>query len=132
MTTTRSYVWTLKPREDEHLEDLSRRAHKVLAWACDGDKRVECQGVHGEAMGIVQIRFAVTGRDMWATGQISQDIINVVTMRLRNPADLDLSKEKPPVHRSRGYKHGRAKRINHAYGAGERATDLSRNLPENP
>lgn len=129
MTTTRAYRWTLTPREGEHLDELSRRARKVLAWACDGDRRVSCQGVDGEAVGIVQISFSVTGRDMWATGQISQDIINVVTMRLRNPADLDLNKENPPVHRSRGYAHGRGRRVNQTYGAGDRATDLTRNLP---
>lgn len=132
MTTTRAYRWSLVPREGEELSELARRARKVLAWACDGDKRVTCQGVDGEMLGLVQISFSVTGRDGWAAGQISQDIINTITLRLRNPAELDLDKERPPVHGNRGYRHGRSRRVNRAYGTGERALDLSRLLVEEP
>lgn len=127
MPTTRAYQWTLTPAaESETVDELSRRARKVLAWACDGDDRISCKGVGGEGLGMVQISFSVTARDQWATGQISQDLINTITLRLRNPAELDLVKERPPTHRSRGYGHGRSRRINAAYGAGERAFDSSR------
>lgn len=126
MTTTKSYVWTLHPFRDEELADLARRARKVLAWACDGDDRITCMGVDGESLGMVQIRFSVTGRDRWWTGQLSQDLINTITMKLQNPADLDLQWERPPTHGNRGYQHGRSRRINHAYGAGERAFDPAR------
>jgi hypothetical protein len=125
VTTTRTYSWTLKPPE-EQLDDFSRRARKVLAWACEGDTRISCQGVTGEAFGVVEISFAVTGRDLWATGQISQDLINTVTMRLKNPADIDFTRERPPVHGNRGYGYGRKRRINETYGAGERAFDPTR------
>lgn len=126
MTTTKSYVWTLHPFKEEELSDLARRARKVLAWACDGDDRITCMGVDGEALGMVQIKFSVTGRDRWWTGQLSQDLINTITMRLQNPADLDLKWERPPTHGNRGYQHGRSRRINHSYGSGERAFDPTR------
>lgn len=120
-------MWTLRAVEGgETIEELARRARKVLSWACDGDDRITCKGVEGEALGMVQIKFSVTGRDQWWTGQLSQDLINLITMRLRNPADLDLSKERPPTHGNRGYQHGRSRRINHSYGAGDRAFDAAR------
>lgn len=131
MTVTKSYSWTLKP-PPEQLDDFSRRARKVLAWACEGDTRITCHGVTGEAFGVVEISFTVVGRDLWGTGQISQDLINTVTMRLKNPADIDFTVERPPVHGNRGYGHGRAKRINETYGAGERAFDPTRLIVPDP
>ena len=116
MTVTRDYVWRLKPGEDEDLADLSRRARKVLAWACEGDKRLTCKGVTGEALGFVEIGFTVVGRDLWAAGQIGQDIINLATHRLLHPARATVAMEPMATHDHRGYAHGRTKRVNRPRG----------------
>lgn len=112
MTVTRDYVWRLTPQNNEDLADLSRRAHKVLAWACEGEKRLTCKGITGEALGFVELTFTVVGRDLWGAGQISQDLINHVTWRLRNPASVIMTSDPQPPHENRGYAHGRTKRVN--------------------
>lgn len=112
MTVTRDYVWRLVPTEGEDLADLSRRAHKVLAWACEGEKRLTCKGITGEPLGMVELTFQVVGRDLWAAGQISQDLINHVTWRLKNPAKVTVMSEPRAPHQNRGYAHGRTKRVN--------------------
>lgn len=116
MTVTRDYVWRLRPGEDEDLAELSRRARKVLAWACEGDNRLTCQGVTGEALGFVEIGFRVVGRDLWAAGQIGQDIINLATRRLIRPAHATVAMEPLGPHDHRGYAHGRTKRVNRPRG----------------
>jgi len=112
MTVTRDYVWRLTPSESEDLADLSRRAHKVLAWACEGEKRLTCKGITGEALGFVELNFQVVGRDLWAAGQISQDLVNHVTWRLANPAEVVTWSEPQGPHQNRGYAHGRTRRVN--------------------
>ena len=112
MTVTRDYTWRLTPESDEDLADLSRRAHKVLAWACEGEKRLTCKGITGEALGVVELAFTIVGRDLWAAGQISQDLINHVTWRLKNPAQVTMTSLGQAPHEHRGYAHGRQKRVN--------------------
>lgn len=112
MTVFRAYRWRLTPKTGEQVEDLARRARKALAWACDGDKRISCMGVSGEAFGVVDIEFTVHARDLWWCGQLGQDIINIVTKRLTDPAAVDIHSEHLPTHTHRGYAHGRTRRIN--------------------
>lgn len=116
MTVTRNYIWRLTPREDEDLAELGRRARGVLGWACEGDKRLECQGVSGEAFGFVEIGFQVKGRDLWDAGQIGQNIIDLATRRLRNPAIASVLVAPLSPHDHRGYEHGRTQRVNRPRG----------------
>lgn len=112
MTVTKTYRWRLTPRAEEAVEDLARRARKVLGWACDGDPRITCKGVTGEPFGFIDISFKITGRDLWWTGQLGQDIINLVTKRLLDPAAVDIDIEREPIHDHRGYAYGRTARVN--------------------
>ena len=110
MSTTREYRFTLVPHEDATTERLARRARKVLAWACEGENRITCQGVEGEAVGAVQLRFMVTAKDRWAAGQVAQDLVNAVTWGLEQPAGFEVEGWHLPPHMNRGYGHGRVKR----------------------
>jgi hypothetical protein len=119
VTVTRDYVWRLTPREDEDLAELGRRARGVLGWVCEGDKRVDCRGISGESFGFVEIGFRVKGRDLWDAGQIGQNIIDLATRRLRNPAIASVQMEPLAPHDHRGYEHGRTKRVNRPRGQSE-------------
>jgi hypothetical protein len=105
----REYVYTVHPRPDD-LRRVTRQARATLGWACDGDKRVECYGVTGEALGLVQFRFTVVARDQWYSRQLAQDILNIITWGLENPAEVQLASTRLPPHEMRGYLHGRSKR----------------------
>jgi hypothetical protein len=110
MTAVRDYTFTLTPPDPEDATELARRARKVLAWACEGEHRIECQEVTGEAVGTVQVSFRVTNKDRWACGQLAQDLIHIVTSTLANPVNLDIESARLPPHTSRGYAYGRKKR----------------------
>lgn len=110
MSTFREYRFTLTPHVDMTVEALARRARKVLAWACEGENRITCQGIEGEALGTVQLRFAVEAKDRWACGQVAQDLVNTVTWRLEQPAGFEVEGWHLPPHMNRGYEHGRVKR----------------------
>lgn len=110
MTISRDYTFTLTPSNAEAVDEVARRARKILAWVCDGEKRIECAGVTGEAFGTVQVSFSVVNRDRWACGQLAQDVIHMVTIGLKDPAQLGIHFDGVPTHDHRGYQHGRSKR----------------------
>jgi hypothetical protein len=110
MTVTRNYVWTVRPSDPAELPRLAKKARKVLAWACEGDDRLTCRGITGEAVGVIQLTFTVVGRDLWAAGQLGQDVITLATRRLKSVAHVS-SLPRPP-HMHRGYAYGREKRVN--------------------
>lgn len=107
--SVREYTYTIKPKGDDDLAKLTRQARRVLAWACDGDKRIECAGVTGDAFGLVQLKFTVKARDQWYSRKLAQDILNIVTWGLASPAELQLASERLPAHQMRGYMFGRVK-----------------------
>ena len=107
---TRDYIFTLTPATAETVDEVARRARKILAWVCDGEKRIQCSGVDGEAFGLVQVSLEVKGRDRWACGQLAQDVIHMVTIGLRDPAQLGIHFDSKPTHTHRGYQYGRSKR----------------------
>lgn len=107
--TQRTYTYTLKATSPADHELLAAKARKVLGYACDGDSRITCHGVSGDAVGVVQISLTVRARSRWHTKEIAWDIINMVTWGLDQPAELDLVVERPPVHTHRGYRFGRTK-----------------------
>lgn len=107
--STRTFRYTLQAATGEGHEALANRARKVLGWACEGDKRIVCHGVEGDALGVVQINMTITGRDRWWTRQLAQDILNMVTWGLENPAQLELFSKSIEPHDHRGYAHGRVK-----------------------
>lgn len=109
MTKVRTFSYTLKAADQEGHEMLVKKARKVLGWACDGDSRITCHGVDGEAVGVVQINMTIKGRDLWATHQLAQDILNQVTWGLKQPAEAQLSSKSQEPHSNRGYAHGRVK-----------------------
>jgi hypothetical protein len=109
VATIRDYQFTLTPSQPEGLPQLAQRARKVLAWACEGEKRITCFGVDGDLYGLVQIRFTATGKDRWACGQLAQDLIHVVTEGLANPAKLEIDSNRLPIHDHRGYRYGRTR-----------------------
>jgi hypothetical protein len=105
----REYNYTIKPE----VEDLARaagQARRVLGWACDGDKRITCYGVKGDALGVLQMSFTVRARDQWYSRELAQDILNMVTWGLANKAEVQLQSERLPPHEMRGYLYGRTKR----------------------
>jgi hypothetical protein len=84
-----------------------RRAQRILAWACDGDDRIECHGITGEGLGVVTLNLTIVNRDQWACRQLAQDILNLVTWGLKNEAtraELQSRRQKP--HQRRGYGAG--------------------------
>jgi hypothetical protein len=110
MSTTRDFSFTLTPAEGQDAAELARRARKVLGWACEGDHRITCQGVDGEMYGVVQVNVQVSGKDRWNCGQLAQDLIQAVTIGVKDPAGLDVESRQLPTHTNRGYGHGRTKR----------------------
>ncbi len=110
MTITRDYTFTLTPATTEAVDEVARRAKKIMAWVCDGEKRIQCQGVDGEALGTVQVSFTAQARDRWACGQLAQDVIHMVTIGLKDPAQLGIHFDNKAVHAHRGYQYGRSKR----------------------
>lgn len=107
----RTFSYRLLPA-NEAIEQTAARARKILAWACDGDDRIECHGISGEAVGVVTLELTIVNRDQWACRQLAQDILNYVTWGLADPTNLDLTSERQPAHMNRGYGHGRTKRYN--------------------
>lgn len=109
--STRTFTYTLRPAQED-VEDAFRRAAKVLGWACDGDKRIECHGVSGEGFGVVILNLTIRARDQWAVRQIGQDVVNLVTWGLANPADFEAGSVRQEPHTARGYaRGGRTKRF---------------------
>lgn len=107
----RSFSYSLTPAPED-TDKVFKQAQRVLGWACDGDDRVQCHEVTGEALGVVTLNVTVHGRDQWATRQITQDILNLILWGLKHPTDLemDLKSERQEVHQHRGYAYGRTKR----------------------
>lgn len=105
----RTFAYTLLPA-GEDAEKTLRQAEKILAWACEGDDRVECHGISGDALGAITLNLTIVNRDQWACRQLAQDILNYVTWGLKNPTGFDLNSVRQPAHGHRGYQHGRTKR----------------------
>lgn len=104
----RVFTYTLIPKAEDTGE-LGRRAKRILAWACDGDDRITCHEVTGDAVGAVTLNLTIQGRDQWWSRQLAQDIINLVTWGLQDPCRLDLTSKKEAPHMTRGYAGGRSK-----------------------
>ena len=104
--STRTFSYTLIPKDPEALEKVAAKAHRILGWACDGDDRITCYGIDGEALGIVTLNLTIKARDRWWAMQLAQDILNYITWGLRSDVDLDLRSEGPPPHENRGYVRG--------------------------
>ncbi len=107
----RTFSYRLLP-EANNLEQTKAQAERILAWACDGDNRIKCHGISGEAFGHITLNLTIVNRDQWACRQLAQDILNLITWGLKNPAGLDLTSQRQPTHTHRGYAHGRTKRYN--------------------
>jgi hypothetical protein len=102
----RTFEYVLKPT-GEDVEQTFRRAQRILGWACEGDKRIECHGISGEGLGVVKLNLTVTGRDQWACRQLVQDILNLVVWGLEKDATrLDLQSRRQEPHLTRGYGAG--------------------------
>lgn len=106
----RVFTYTLIPPAGEDTKVLAARARRILAWACDGDDRIVCQDISGEAVGVVTLNLTIQGRDQWWSRQLAQDIVNYVTWGLANPARLQLDSKREAPHHNRGYSGGRTKR----------------------
>lgn len=104
--TLRTYSYTITPKDVNDTPLVANQVYKILGWACDGDKRVTCQGVTGEALGAVTMNFSIVGRDRWWSMQLAQDILNLVTWGLRQPAGVDLLSTPAEIHMNRGYERG--------------------------
>jgi hypothetical protein len=104
----RTFTYVLTPKAEDTAK-VAQQARRVLGWACEGDSRVECHDVTGDALGIVTLNLTVLGRDQWACRQVAQDILNHVTWGLQQPADLQLESRRFPPHTKRGYGNGRTK-----------------------
>jgi hypothetical protein len=92
-------------------EKVLRKAERILAWACDGDERIECHGISGGAVGAVTLNLTIVNRDQWACRQLAQDILNLVVWGLdKDATQLALQSRRQEVHGHRGYSHGRTKR----------------------
>ena len=105
----RTFEYVLTPGEGA-VEQTFRRAKRVLAWACEGDDRIECHGISGEGLGAVTLNLTIVNRDQWACRQLAQDILNLVLWGLETDAtQLALQSHRQQVHAHRGYSHGRTK-----------------------
>lgn len=105
----RSFTYTLLPAP-ESADRVFKQAEKILAWACEGDDRITCHGISGEAVGAITLNLTVKGRDQWWCRQLAQDIVNLVTWGLKTEAtQLDLQSRRKPAHSHRGYAYGRSK-----------------------
>lgn len=107
----RTFAYSLTP-EASHLEYALRKANKILGWACEGDKRIECHGITGEAVGTITLNLTIVDRDQWACRQLAQDILNYVTWGIQADVTMDLVSERLEPHFNRGYGHGRTKQRN--------------------
>jgi len=106
--SARTFCYTLTPADGD-VEKMTRQARKIMGWACDGDKRITCHGVDGGMFSVVQLNMTVVGRDQWNARQLAQDILNMVTWGLANPASMDLLSQRQDPHDHRGYQYGRVK-----------------------
>lgn len=106
--SARTFIYTLRPKEGD-AKRLTTQARKILGWACEGDKRITCHGVDGEAFGVVQLNLTIVGRDQWWSRQLAQDLVNMVSWGLANPAQMDLLSNRQVPHSHRGYAYGRIK-----------------------
>jgi hypothetical protein len=106
----RTYSYTLIPEAPEDAAKVLSRARKILGWACEGDDRIECHGISGEALGAVTLNLTVRGRDQWWSRQIAQNVLNLVTWGLEaNATKLQLRSKRQEAHTHRGYAYGRTK-----------------------
>lgn len=106
-TRTFTYSFIPAPEDLGRVEQVTR---KVLAAACEGDKRITCHKVTGTPLGAVTLSMTIRARDRWWATQLAQDILNFVLWGLKNtPARLDLQSVAPAPHDHRGYEHGRRK-----------------------
>ena len=102
----RTFEYVLTPGP-EGVDQLLRRAQRILAWACEGDKRIECHGMSGEGLGAITLNLTIVNRDQWACRQLAQDILNLVTWGLANDAtQLALQSRRQEPHKKRGYGAG--------------------------
>lgn len=107
--TTLTFSYSIIPAPD-NVENIEKRARKVLGWACDGDKRITCHEVTGAGLGIVTLSLTIHGRDRWWATQLAQDILNRVLWGLESGATrLDLQSRKQPPHKRRGYAYRRTR-----------------------
>jgi hypothetical protein len=106
----RTFEYRLRPEPDEFAR-AQAKAGKILAWACEGDKRIECHGISGEALGVITLNLTIVNRDQWACRQLAQDILNLVTWGLAkdNLTKLELQSRRQAPHTTRGYAGGRTK-----------------------
>lgn len=106
----RTYSYALVPKTQEDAPKVLARAERILGWACEGDKRIECHGITGEAVGSITLNLTIVGRDQWWSRQLAQDILNLVTWGLEKDATrLQLESRRQEVHMHRGYAYGRTK-----------------------
>lgn len=106
----RTFTYQLTPAPEDAPKVLSA-ATRILGWACDGDPRITCHEVTGEALGTVTLSMTILGRDRWWSTQLAQDVLDLVLWGIENTAtrvDLESRRQKP--HSNRGYRHGRTKR----------------------
>lgn len=109
----RTFSYSLTPKDAADLPKVAARARKILAWACEGDDRITCHSIDGEAIGRVTMNLTIIGRDRWWAMQLAQDILNLVTWQLKADVSLDLRSTRLPPHENRGYVKGnRTKRWN--------------------
>lgn len=105
-----TFRYTLVPRPDD-VARVQAKAAKILGWACDGDTRITCHQVTGDALGVVTLSMTIHGRDRWWATQLAQDILDGVLLALGTDAPrLDLHSQRQDPHDHRGYGHGRTKR----------------------
>lgn len=107
----RTFTYSLTPATDE-VERALVKARKILGYACDGDTRITCHGITGEAVGTITLNLTIVERDQWACRQLAQDIVNDITWAMRSDVTLDLVSERLDPHTHRGYQYGRTKRFN--------------------
>lgn len=103
--TKRTFAYRIIPNTDDFDRTL-RKAEKILGWRCDGDRRIDCHGISGTALGVIELNLTVIQRDRWAATQLAQDILNEVLWGIKTPAKLDLASVAPPPHDNRGYERG--------------------------
>ncbi len=108
----RTFQYAITPAPGD-VPRVAAQARKILGWACEGDDRIECHDVEGEAVGTVVLVLTIRGRDQWWSRQLAQDILSLTTWGLKNEVktSLDLQSHRQEVHQNRGYAHGRTKRF---------------------
>jgi hypothetical protein len=108
--STRRFEYTLTPVRGD-VDKVAEKARKILAWACEGDRRITCHGVRGsgvegEPLGRVTLSMTIRGRDRWWATQLAQDILDIITWGLEAKVDLDLRSARLSPHLNRGYARG--------------------------